>query len=383
MKPEPIERSGKNVEEILKELSLEWECLPEDIEYTVVHEGRSGVMGFGSKDWGIQAQPPRSGATLPARQPQGQPRGQARGNRSERPEREPRRRGEQRGDSPPRANVEDNRGNLRGPAEAGASQARPARPRESDPAVLEKARKTLEDLIHHLFAEAAIKISAEEPGTLEIEGETGGLLIGRRGQTLDAIQFLLNKMVYREEVGSSPRIQIDVAGYRARRAEALENLALRMASKARQGGRPLRLEPMPAHERRIIHITLEGQEGVRTESEGQGEHKRVVIIPERRGGGGGSGGGGRPQGQRGGRGRGGRERSGPAGPGGGGGGGSGRSPREGNVRPMEEELPPLDDDSRGNIREDAWRERVGGAPAPEPDSGNDPDGNAPPPGAAE
>ncbi len=378
MKSEPIEQSGKNVEEILKELSLEWECLPEDIEYTVVHEGRSGIMGFGSKDWVIKAQPPRSGATLPPRQPRG-----------ERKEREPRRGGE-RAERPLSGGVEDNRGNLKGPGEAGSSQARPARPRESDPAVLEKARKTLEDLIHHLFPEGTVKISAEEPGTLEIEGETGGLLIGRRGQTLDAIQFLLNKMVYREEVGSSPRIQIDVAGYRARRAEALENLALRMASKARQGGRPLRLEPMPAHERRIIHITLEGQEGVRTESEGQGEHKRVVIIPERRGGGGG-GGGGRPQGPRGNGGRGRGRRGGRGAPGGppgpgpgpGGGGGGPRPQREGNVRPSEEELPPLDeDDSRGNIREDAWRERVGGARPPEADGGEEPGGNPPPSGAA-
>ncbi len=355
---EPVERSGKNPEEILKVLSREWECLPEDIKYEVVQEGARGVMGIGAKDYVLKAWPP-SNATL-----QPPPRPAASEKRGERAERG--------GDEV----EEDNRGNLREPGEARA--ARPPRPRESDPQVLEKARSILEQLIQNIFSDAKVSISPEEGGTLEIEGDTGGLLIGRRGQTLDALQFLLNKMVYREDVGSSPRIQIDVGGYRARRAEALENLAVRMASKAKQMGRPIRLEPMAAHERRIIHVTLQEQQGIRTESEGEGEHKRVVIIPDRPS----RGRGGRPGGASRGRGR----RGGPPGQQGRWRGGRGnQGPGYGNERPPAERYEGLpadieaSDEPAEGVREDGWRQRVTEArarpanPAPaEPEEEEDP-----------
>lgn len=330
---EPVERSGKSVEEILKTLSREWECLPEEIRHEVVQEGSRGVMGIGAKHALIRAWPPKGAATepVPTRE-RPKPEGNAPTGATAGPEAD--------------EEEDDNIGNLRYPP--GQAPVRPPRPQESDPAVLERARETLEKLVRFIVPEASVVISDDESGTLDVQGETGGLLIGRRGATLDSLQFLLNKMVYREDVGSSPRIRIDVAGYRERRAEALENLAFRMAAKARSSGRPVRLEPMAAHERRIIHLALAEEPGVLTQSEGHGDHKRVVIQPEKPRGGGGGRRGGRGGANRGrGRGGGGRGRS-------GGGGERGPSRRQERI----DEVPRDLSDEPSNIREDAWRERA-------------------------
>lgn len=340
---DPVERSGKSVEDILKALSLDWECLPEDIEYQVVQEGSRGLMGIGAKEWVIHATPPSTGATVPGKKDKAPKK--AKKEREPKKERSPKKvKPADTGDHHEEEEG-DNIGNLKSPAEIQAAHRRPPRPRESDKDVLERARTLLEELIHFLVPEASVKVADGQDGLLEIEGETGGLLIGRRGQTLDSIQFLLNKMVYREDVGSSPRIQIDIEGYRARRAEALENLALRMAAKARNQGRSLRLEPMAAHERRIIHIALEPEQGVTTESEGRGEHKRVVIIPDnqRRNSRGGSKGKRRRR-------RGGRRSQGREGNRGSNRSDDGQSP----------EPPPGIAEEPEHVNEEGWRDRVAG-----------------------
>ncbi|MCB0221757.1 MAG: KH domain-containing protein [Chrysiogenetes bacterium] len=367
----PVEKSGKSIEEILKALSREWECLPEDIEYKVIKEGSRGLIGIGAKDYIISATPPATGATVPSpgneaprkkkEERAGKQTASEDGPRNKKKrERGPRNKkaepnGNRRDDESPLEEEDgDNIGNLKSPSEVQAARRRPPRPRESDPAVMERARALLEELVHFLVPEATVKVCEDQDGSLEIQGETGGLLIGRRGQTLDSIQFLLNKMVYREEVGSSPRIQIDIEGYRARRADALENLALRMAAKARNQGRALRLEPMAAHERRIIHIALEPEEGITTESEGRGEHKRVVIIPDnqRRGGqrGGGGGKSKRPRRRRGGRRSDGHNAE---------GGGENRGNRSDGPGALDP--PPGIGEEPEHVNEEGWRDRVAGA----------------------
>lgn len=356
----PVEKSGKSIEEILKALSREWECLPEDIEYTVVKEGSRGLIGIGAKDYVISATPPSTGATVPSPGNEA-PREKKEASSDEAPRNKKKReRGPRKKKAEPNGNrrenedtaeeeLDDNIGNLKSPSEVQAARRRPPRPRESDPAVMERARALLEELVRFLVPEATVKVCEDQDGSLEIQGETGGLLIGRRGQTLDSIQFLLNKMVYREEVGSSPRIQIDIEGYRARRADALENLALRMAAKARNQGRALRLEPMAAHERRIIHIALEPESGITTESEGRGEHKRVVIIPDNQRRGGQRGGGGKSKRPR--RRRGGRRPEGQN--------ADNRGNRSGGSDALEP--PPGIGEEPEHVNEEGWRERVAGA----------------------
>jgi spoIIIJ-associated protein len=121
---------------------------------------------------------------------------------------------------------------------------------------------------------------------LDIDGEDLGLLIGRRGSSLAALQYLVNVMVTRR-LGSRVLVTIDVEHYHRRREDSLRGLARRMADRVRQSRRPVTLEPMPAAERRIIHLALSEDQYVMTASVGQGDERKVVIRPR---GGGGSGG---------------------------------------------------------------------------------------------
>ena len=113
------------------------------------------------------------------------------------------------------------------------------------------------------------------------EGEDLGILIGRRGSTLAALQHIINVMINRQ-FGTRVIVTVDVEGYKRRREESLRNLALRMAEKAKQTGRPVTLEPMPPAERRIVHLALVNDPDVVTSSIGNGEARKVIISPRRR-----------------------------------------------------------------------------------------------------
>lgn len=114
--------------------------------------------------------------------------------------------------------------------------------------------------------------------TLNISGKDLGMLIGKRGQTLDAIQYLVNLAVNKNKV-EKERIIIDVEGYRRRREETLRRLALKVAEKVKREHRKEVLEPMTPHERRIIHSTLQGFKDVYTYSEGVDPYRHIIISP--------------------------------------------------------------------------------------------------------
>lgn len=116
--------------------------------------------------------------------------------------------------------------------------------------------------------------------TLNVNGDDLGILIGRRGQTLASLQHIVRLIVAHQAKARVP-IVIDVGGYKQRRYEALQALALRVAEQVKAGRRPFTLEPMPAYERRIIHLTLAGHSDVITESVGEGEMRKVVITPKK------------------------------------------------------------------------------------------------------
>ena len=127
---------------------------------------------------------------------------------------------------------------------------------------------------------------AETPGdglglvkaVLDIEGEDLGLLIGRRGETLASMQYLLNLMMSRQ-FGERMSFTVDVEGYRRRRERQLNTLARRMADQVKRTKRPLTLEPMPPNERRIIHMALAEDRYVTTASTGEGDGRKVSINP--------------------------------------------------------------------------------------------------------
>lgn len=115
---------------------------------------------------------------------------------------------------------------------------------------------------------------------LNLRGHDLGVLIGRRGETLNNLQYLLRLMV-NQRMHAWKNIVVDVDSYRQRRAEHLTQLALRSAEQVTSTGRPLALEPMPPSERRIIHLALRDYPGILTESSGEGERRKIQILPHR------------------------------------------------------------------------------------------------------
>ena len=114
---------------------------------------------------------------------------------------------------------------------------------------------------------------------LDIRGSDLSTLIGRRGETLDGLQYLI-RLLAAKELGHYVHIVLDVEGYKAHRAQMLKQLALRMAERVVSTRKPAALEPMPANERRIVHLALRDHAQVRTESVGMGENRKVTIIPQ-------------------------------------------------------------------------------------------------------
>jgi spoIIIJ-associated protein len=119
----------------------------------------------------------------------------------------------------------------------------------------------------------------EETVGIELEGEDSAILIGRRGQTLDALQYWINIAVHRL-MESPKRVVVDVEEYRVRRASELESLARRTAERVIERGASIALRPMSAYERRIIHVTLQENEEVETISEGQEPERKVLVVPK-------------------------------------------------------------------------------------------------------
>lgn len=144
--------------------------------------------------------------------------------------------------------------------------------------IIKVTQETLETLLKLMGITAKVQIFKNDmPVSLNIEGDDLGVLIGRRGQTLACLQYIV-RLIVAEQLKAWLPITIDVAGYKKRRRESLESLALRLAEKVKVTRRSMTLEPMPASERRIIHLTLANHPDVSTQSTGEGEERKVVIL---------------------------------------------------------------------------------------------------------
>ena len=119
----------------------------------------------------------------------------------------------------------------------------------------------------------------DEGPVFEIEGDDSGLLIGTRGETLRALQFIVSFLVSRR-MGERTNLMVDVEGYQQRRYDSVANLARRVAQRVAQRGRSIPLEPMPPNERRQVHMALADRNDVVTESDGYGDRRKVVIHPK-------------------------------------------------------------------------------------------------------
>jgi len=144
-----------------------------------------------------------------------------------------------------------------------------------------------------LAAQVSIREDSEERVVLNVQGDDVGRIIGKKGQTLDSLQFIINKIVNRFPEGRR-HVLIDCGDYRERRETGLASMARREAKRALQQSRIVTLEPMSPRDRRVIHLSLAKMPGVCTRSDGTGSERRVRIIPVRRQQRPGGGGGGRP-----------------------------------------------------------------------------------------
>jgi spoIIIJ-associated protein len=225
-----VETEGKNIEEAISKACEELRVSREDLDIDVLANGSSGFLGLvGAKNAKIRA-------TLKER---------------------------------PKAST----------PEASPSSI-PSVP--SGAQVAETAKKTLSDLLRLLEIESSIELKEDsERILLNIKGDGSGLLIGRKGQTLDALEYLVNKIVHKG-AEDKKRIVVDTENYRSRREESLVNLAQRLAEKAKRMGRPVTISPMSAHDRRIIHLALQEDKALRTWSTGTGLYRKIIISPEKK-----------------------------------------------------------------------------------------------------
>ena len=144
------------------------------------------------------------------------------------------------------------------------------------------AKDALENILTLIPMEGTTVSAAQNDGTiaLNIEGDTSGLLIGRKGRTLDALQFIVNKIV-NKALEKRTQVVVDSENYRQRRQESLIQMALRMGEKAKNIGKPVVTNLLNPHDRRIVHMALRDDESLDTKSRGEGILKKILIIPKR------------------------------------------------------------------------------------------------------
>ncbi len=323
------EFTGKSVEEAIKAACEAFGASLGDLDFEILTSGSRGVLGMGAEPARIVAAPRSAlGGTAPKREaaeaaplpaaprddrPRRDDRGPRRDDRPARPagDRPPQRddRGPRRDDRPARPAGDrppqrDDRGPRRDdrPARGGSelsaaevAQVTTARgsvameraeleAAEATPEALAAGREILETLMGHLgFEGVTVEIREGETSRLNVVGdgadrEALGSLIGRKGERLSALQHLVNLMLSRR-TGQWTRVLVDVEDYRGRRERQLVDLAQRAADRVVETGKMLQLEPMPALERRWVHLALRDREGVSTQSIGEEPSRRVVVLP--------------------------------------------------------------------------------------------------------
>ena len=144
--------------------------------------------------------------------------------------------------------------------------------------ITEECKIFLEAMLSKMSIESEVSMKEEKDKIfIFVEGENVGGIIGYRGETLDAIQYLLNVFVNKQNKGSYKRVILDAGSYRVKREETLKKLALKTAYKVKKYGRTMKFEPMNPYERKIIHYTLQSDDKITTHSEGQEPFRRIVV----------------------------------------------------------------------------------------------------------
>ena len=261
---EQREFSGKTTEEALQSASEFYHLPLSSLKVEVVSAGSNGLFGiFGGKKAKVLVKPVKRDSADEVADIVGELSGK-------RPRRRPEKQTEER--------FSEERSTKSKPWERD-QEAEEKEKAEEEPEVVDSAREVLMKLA--LSLDETVKVSAKASNRgieLEMDTEEAGIMIGRRGQTLEALQYLTTRIVS-HKYGRPVRILVDAGGYRKRREESLQELAMSAAEKARRNKRPQAVGPFNAQERRLIHLTLRHENGIATASRGRGELKKVVISP--------------------------------------------------------------------------------------------------------
>lgn len=149
-------------------------------------------------------------------------------------------------------------------------------------AAAERAHAVVSEILRLMGVDGEVSLRADSCGAgvrVEISGKASGLVIGRGGQTLDALEYLVNRILARGGEGCAARVSLDAERYRERHRQALRELAARMAERARRRRRPVTLGPMSPRDRREVHLALQDEPGLTTRSQGQGYYRKLVVVP--------------------------------------------------------------------------------------------------------
>jgi spoIIIJ-associated protein len=144
------------------------------------------------------------------------------------------------------------------------------------------AKNALEKMVAFIVEDATVTVEdTSDIVKFKVEGSNSALLIGKHGRTLDALQYIVQKIVQKEK-RTKKRIVVDVEGYRERRKASLTQLALRLGEKVKRSGKPATISPMNAYDRRIVHMALKDDDALRTQSRGGGLFRKLVILPDKK-----------------------------------------------------------------------------------------------------
>jgi spoIIIJ-associated protein len=260
-----LEFKAKNVDKAVEKASAELKLPKEKIKYEVLSYGSSGIFGLS------RTKKAKIRVKLPEDSPDKEPQPQSAEFHTE---------------APP------------APDASNPSEATDAVPVDEDWAIknnskaqqaysfpdeaVEIGRLVLQRIVDTITADANISVEENaERLCFNVNGGNAGILIGKRGQTLDAIQTIIEKVVNKQNQNRI-RVQVDIEGYLETRKENLENMALRLAEKSKKIGKPISLGEMNAYDRRIVHIALKDFPEVLTRSRGEGRLRKLVIFPKKR-----------------------------------------------------------------------------------------------------
>ena len=301
---ESVEISARSVDEAIDSALEQLGVKLSEVEIVVLSKGRAGILGVGAEDARVRVsklevgRTRMSAASFPPRPPvmsyatDGEA-AEDEDDDEETPPPEQRRPVEERrpfegrrsAPAPERRLIEERR-----PAPPRGRPQQTAAPFAGGGPTATTGMEVLSGLLDRMGFQVEV-VETEPPGptptggeviAYDIRGEDLGVLIGRRGQTLSSLQYLMNLMVNRR-LRDPAVVVVDVEGYRARRYNTLRGLAQRMADRVRSGGQSITLEPMNAAERRIIHLALQDYRDVTTQSVGEGDNRKVSIVPRKGG----------------------------------------------------------------------------------------------------